>query len=338
MTLHVLDGGGFVYRAYHATAGGGPVAGLQAFAGMLDKLERDHRPERAVVAFDSRGRTWRHELYPEYKATRSPPPAELIAQLPRFRPLATALGWPTVAQPGLEADDLVAALVGAELRAGGRVVIHAADKDLLQLVSADVEIEDAVRKLRWTEQLVEAKHQVAPARFGDYLAIRGDDQDNVPGVDGAGDKTAAELVRRFPSIDATIAANPKIRGKYPLAPGAPGVELLRLSRKLVALRGDDTGLTDGAVLTLGRRDQAAVRELCTPPRPPEQLALGAPAAPGGKPPWSHEPDGRPVWSRPGLEHLELDYQERAAILEYSGGYVRAEAEYRAYTEIAGGAR
>lgn len=337
MTVHILDGGGYVYRAYHATAGTGPTAALQAFAGMLDKVAREHRPERAVIAFDSRGRTWRHELFGDYKAHRPPPPVDLVAQMPRFRPLAAALGWPTVAQPGLEADDLVAALVARHRVA----TIHAADKDLLQLVGDDVAMVDAVRKVTWDAALVEAKIGVPPARVADYLAIRGDDQDGVPGVAGAGEKTAAELARRFADVEAVIAANPRIRGKYPLAEPAAAAQL-RLSRQLVALRADvDLG---DAPLEIGRRDSAAVRELCAPPPPPEQLALGAaaptgrlvPASDRAKPPWSHELDGRPVWSRPGLHHLEADYQERAAMLEYCGGFVRAEAEYRAYAEVSHG--
>lgn len=336
--LHIVDGGGFVYRAYHATAGRGPVAALQTFAGMLDRLEREHRPRRALVAMDSRGRTWRHEVFAEYKAGRPPAPPDLIAQLPRFGPLAAAQGWPVVATPGLEADDLVAAAVVRARAADVPVVLHAADKDLLQLLGPGVQMVDAVRGVVWDEQLVEARIGVPPARVADYLALRGDAGDNVPGLAGVGEKTAAELVRRFPDLEALIAANPKVRGKHPVGDAA-GAELLRLSRRLVVLRGDVELGRELAELVIGRRDTAAIRELTTPPRPPEQLELGArPNIPighksAGKPPWSHEPGGQPVWSRPGLEHLEAEYSERAALLEHDGGFVRAEAEYRAYRDL-----
>ncbi len=344
--LHIVDGGGFVYRAYHATAGRGPTAALQTFAGMLDRLERDHRPRRAVLAMDSRGRTWRHELYTEYKAGRPPAPPDLIAQLPRFGPLAAAQGWPVVATPGLEADDLVAAGVVRARAADVPVVIHAADKDLLQLVGPGVRMVDAVRGVEWDAQLVEARIGVPPARVADYLALLGDAGDNVPGLAGVGEKTAVELVRRFANLEELIAANPKVRGKYPVGDVA-GAELLRLSHRLVVLRGDVELGRELAELVIGRRNTATIRELTAPPRPPEQLELGARAAappgrslpvsdrpPGAKPPWSHEPGGQPVWSRPGLAHLEAEYSERAALLEYDGGLVRAEAEYRAYNATA----
>lgn len=329
--LHIVDGGGFLYRAYHATAGRGPVAALQTFGAMLDRLEREHRPRRAVIAMDSRGRTWRHEAFAEYKSGRPPAPPDLVAQFPRFAPLAIAQGWPVVATPGLEADDLVAAGVVRARAADLPVVIHAADKDLLQLVGPGVRMVDAVRGVEWDSQLVEARIGVPPARVADYLALLGDAGDNVPGLAGVGEKTAAELVRRFANLEELIAANPKVRGKYPVGDVA-GAERLRLSHRLVVLRGDVELGRELAELVIGRRDTATIRELTAPPRPPEQLELGA-RPPGAKPPWSHEPGGQPVWARPGLAHLEAEYSERAALLEYDGGLVRAEAEYRAYRDL-----
>lgn len=340
--LHVVDGGGFVYRAYHATAGRGPTAGLQAFAGMLDRLERTHRPTRAVVAMDSRGRTWRHELFAEYKAGRPPAPPDLAAQLPRFAPLAQALGWPVAAAAGLEADDLIAAAVEVGRAAGVPVVIHAADKDLLQLVGPGVHQVDDVRGLIWDAGVVEARLGVPPARLADYLALRGDTSDNVPGLPGVGEKTAADLLRQFPDLEALIAANPKVRGKHPAA-GA-GAELLRLSRRLVELDAIAAAPHVGALerLVIGRRDQAAIRELTAPPRPPEQLGLAgvAPAAaPAGRSgPVSDRPPVPPAAAEPywaGLLDVDAreDLEERAAIREYLGGQDRPAAERGAFADV-----
>ena len=336
--LHVVDGGGFVYRAYHATAGRGPTAGLQAFQGMLDRLERTHRPTRAVVAMDSRGRTWRHELYGEYKAGRPPAPPDLIAQLPRFAPLAQALGWPVVAAAGLEADDLIAAAAEVGRAAGVPVVIHAADKDLLQLLRPGVSQVDDVRGLVWDADLVEARLGVPPARLADYLALRGDTSDNVPGLPGVGEKTAADLVRQFPDLEALIAANPKVRGKHPAA-GA-GAELLRLSRRLVELDAIAAAPHVGALerLVIGRRDQAAIRDLTAPPRPPEQLGLAGVAPAGRSVPVSDRPPAPPAAAEPywaGLLDVDAreDLEERAALREYCGGQDRPAAERGAFADV-----
>lgn len=339
--LHIVDGGGFLHRAYHATAGRGPTAGLQAFQGMLDKLERTHQPRRAVVAMDSRGRTWRHELFAEYKAGRPPAPPELIAQMPRFGPLAQALGWPVVAAAGLEADDLVAAAVEVGRAAGMPVMIHAADKDLLQLVGPDVRQVDDVRGLTWDAATVESRLGVPPDRLADYLALRGDPGDNVPGLPGVGEKTAAELVRQYSDLEALIAANPKVRGKYPAA-GA-GAELLRLSRRLVELDAIAAAPHVGAIdrLVIGRRDQAAIRELTAPPRPPEQLGLAGvapPAAPAGRALPVSDPGPGPTAAAPywaGLMDVDARelLEERAAIREYCGGQDRAAAERAAFDEV-----
>lgn len=353
--LHLVDGHGYIHRAYHASAGRGPRAALATFAQMVDRLERDHRVQRGAVVLDAGGRTWRHELFPSYKAHRPAPDRELLEQLPAFGPLARALGWPVVQVPGYEADDVIATLVTRARGRGWRAIrLHASDKDLLGLVGDDCLMTDAVRRVEFGVAEVVAKLGVGPDRVADLLALRGDDGDGVPGIEGCGDKTAADLVRRHATLDDVIAANPKIRGKYPLAT-AEGVATLRLSRRLVELATDVPVDLELEQLAIGRRDEAVVRELLAPPRPPEQLGLGgipqpaAPPAPTTPPPpiASFQGGGggrrslreaarpRPVDAGPQPmrgEQLER-YQERAAIREYLGGLDRTEAERLALVDV-----
>jgi 5'-3' exonuclease len=337
--LHVLDASGLVHRAYHATAGRGPVAALVTMAQMLDRLEQAHQITRGVVVLDPPGRGWRHELFAEYKAGRPALDRELAAQLPRVAPLARALGWPAVMVPGYEADDAIATIVTRARGRGWQVRVHAADKDLLQLVGDGVRMVDPVRRVDFGPAEVESKLGVPPARVADYLAIAGDAGDNVPGVEGAGPKTAAELVRRYSDVEAVIAANPKVRGRYPLSTTA-GIDALRLSRRLVDLAREapvDLALED---MSIGRRDEQAVRAALAPPAAPEQLGLGLGARAAEPAPVS---TARPAGAQRGASLGEMsspvpaqlrdDFGERAGIMEYCGLMSRADAERAAYRQL-----
>ena len=340
-TLHLVDGNGYLHRAYHASAGRGPVAAVAVFVQMLEKLEREHQPRRAAVVLDVRGRTWRHERFPEYKATRPPTEPALVAQLDRFAPAARALGWPVVAVPGFEADDAIATIATDARGRGWPVRIHASDKDLLALVDDLVHVVDA-RGATLGPAEVERKLGVPPSRVADYLAIRGDSSDNIPGVSGAGEKRAAELVRRYDDVEALIAANPKIGGRWPLSTVA-GVDALRISRVLVELVRTVPIDVELAAMVLGRRDEHAMRAALAPPRAAEQLGLGgvpqAPNAPPSPPrpgPYATGRPGRPFHPpRPAYTAAELEeLRERAAIAEYDGGLTRAEAEASAREQLA----
>jgi DNA polymerase-1 len=353
--LHVVDGHAIGHRAYHAARGRGALAAAGTFASMLDKLEREQRPRRAVIVFDPPGRTWRHELFAGYKAERPAPEAELVAAIRLWQPIARALGWPAVLVPRFEADDVIAAVATSARARGWAVRVHAYDKDLMQLV------DDLVHQVAGGAELgpaeVEAKLGVPPTRVADWLAIAGDAGDGVPGVPGAGAKTAAELVRRFPDLEAVIAANPKIRGRYPLST-IEGIDALRLSRRLVELARDvpvDVGLE---AMVIGRRDEAAMQRLMAPPRPPEQLGLGgvpqgersAPAAaerrtaPGYGRAGGYTRDRRPAAPQTPapppagpLDHLvgeEREYcEERAAVRQHLGDMTRAMAEHLAREDL-----
>jgi DNA polymerase-1 len=247
--LHIMDGHGYIFRAHYglmnssrgerkevrlSTAEGMPTGAIYVFARMLMRLHDDLRPERMAVVFDSGRKSFRNEIFPAYKATRSAPPEDLAIQMPYFRPLVEAMGWPVLAEAGVEADDVIATLVTKAREKGWEVCLFSADKDLMQLVSPGVNVIDAMRQFRYTREAVIEKFGVPPERVADFLALKGDTSDNIPGVQGVGDKTAAELVNAYPDIEALIAANPKVRGKHPLGDPAM-VERLRVSRKLVEL-------------------------------------------------------------------------------------------------------
>jgi DNA polymerase-1 len=248
--LHVVDGHGYIFRAHFglmnassrserkevrlSTKDGMPTGALYVFARMLLRLHDDVGPERIAVVFDAGRKSFRTEIFPEYKAHRPPAPEDLAIQMPRFAPLVEALGWPVLAIPGVEADDVVATLAAAAAARGWECTIYSADKDLMQLVGEHTAVIDAMRAQTYTRAAVIEKFGVPPDRLADFLALRGDTSDNIPGVAGVGDKTAAELVNAYPDLEALIAANPKVRGKHPLGDPAQ-IERLRISRRLVEL-------------------------------------------------------------------------------------------------------
>ena len=252
--LHIMDGHGYIFRAHYgllntnrgerrevrlSRADGMPTGALYVFARMLMRLHDDLRPDRMAVVFDAGRKSFRNEIYPLYKATRTAPPEDLQVQMEYFRPLVEAMGWPVMAEGGVEADDVIATLVCRALERKWEVVVFSADKDLMQLVGPGVTVVDAMRQFTYTREAVMEKFGVPPERVADFLALKGDTSDNIPGVAGVGDKTAAELVNAYPDLEALIAANPKVRGKFPV--GDPeAVERLRISRKLVELDRDVT--------------------------------------------------------------------------------------------------
>lgn len=291
MTLHLVDGTGYLHRAYHATVGRGPGAAVDAAVQMLGRIARDHAPKRAAVVLDPRGKTWRHERYADYKATRPPSPPSLIAELEAFAPAILAAGWPVVSVPRFEADDVIATLATRAGVRGWPVRVHASDRDLLALVDERVHQVDAKGQELGPAE-VETKLGVPASRVTDWLAICGDASDNIPGVAGAGEKTAAELVRKYPDVDALIAANPKIRGRYPLST-PEGIEALRTSHLLVELVRDVPIDVQLDALVLGPRRAIAAAPLARSTLTAEQLE---------------------------------DFMERAAIMEIDGGLPRDEAE------------
>jgi len=276
--LHILDGHGYIFRAHFGlmTAGKGdrreirlsnsegmPTGALYVFARMLLRMALDLQPHNVAVVFDAGRKSFRTELYPEYKAHRPPTPEDLAIQLPYFRRIVEALGWPVISIAGVEADDVIATLVHRARAVGGEALILSADKDLMQLVGEGVSMYDSLSQKTYHRDEVIAKFGVPPERVGEYLALVGDTSDNIPGLDGVGEKTAAKLLAEYPSIDALIAANPvvpRIKVKQPFSDPAQ-LERLRISRELVRLRTDVELGVELDALQAATPDDTALRTL-----------------------------------------------------------------------------
>lgn len=210
--LVVLDALGLVYRAYYAFIGRPLLnsrrentSAIFGFGNMALRLRRDLKPDRWALAWDGPGPTFRHELYPDYKAHRPPMPDDLRSQLTPIEQLAQHLGLPVIEKPGMEADDVMATLARAGAQAGYDVVLVTGDKDMLQVVNERVTVLAPQGKgdeyLRMDADAVRGKWGVGPSGIRDVLALMGDASDNIPGVPGIGEKTAVELMSRYESLE-----------------------------------------------------------------------------------------------------------------------------------------
>jgi DNA polymerase I len=278
--LYVVDGHGYLFRAHFglmnasrgerkevrlSTSEGMPTGALYVFSRMLMRLAQDTQPDRLVVVFDSGRKSFRTELYPDYKAHRPDPPEELVVQMPYFRQIVQGLRWPVLAIPGVEADDVIATLATSAKARGWEVVIYSADKDLMQLVGPGVSMIDSLHQRTYSPEEVEKKFGVKPGQVADFLALVGDTSDNIPGLPGIGEKTASKLLQDFGSLDALIAANPTVpraRVRQPFG-DAELLAKLSISRQLVALKHDVELPVDLEELRVGEWDVPKLTELFT---------------------------------------------------------------------------
>jgi len=268
--LLLVDGSSYLYRAYHAmpnlTAPDGfPTGAIHGIIAMLKKLRADIGAEHAACVFDAKGRTFRDDWYPAYKATRSPMPDDLRRQIEPIHEVVRLLGWPVLELPGIEADDAIGTLARRAAQSGHRVVISTGDKDLAQLVNPRVSLINTMSNEALDEAGVAAKFGVPPERIVDYLALVGDTVDNVPGVDKVGPKTAVKWLAEHGSLDGVVAAADKIGG-------AVGENLRRaldwlpMARKLVTvvtdcdLSAQVPGWPSLDALALAEVDRAALLE------------------------------------------------------------------------------
>jgi DNA polymerase-1 len=242
--LYLVDGSGFIFRAYYAMAYGGkpmtnpdgvPVGAVFGFTNMLLKMLRDYHAPYMAVIFDAARKNFRNDIYADYKANRDETPEDLIPQFSLIRDAVTAFDIPYMALEGYEADDLIAAYTRLARAAGKKVVIVSSDKDLMQLISEGVRMLDPMKGEFIGIEQVKEKFGVAPDKVGDVLALAGDTSDNVPGVPGIGVKTAAQLINEFGDLETLLARAGEIKQQKRRETIQNNVENARLSKKLVSL-------------------------------------------------------------------------------------------------------
>jgi DNA polymerase-1 len=257
MHLVLVDGSSFIFRAFHALpqltrkTDGLPVGSVIGFCNMLYKLIVDleaegvEAPTHFAVIFDYSGKTFRDNIYTEYKAHRAPAPEELVPQFPLTRKATRAFGIPSIEMEGWEADDIMATYARQMQKAGGKVTIVSSDKDLMQLVEPDgsIRLLDTLAKggrpgatLRWIgpDEVFE-KFGVTPDKVIDVQALCGDAVDNVPGVPGIGVKTAAELINTYGSVEALLERADEIKQPARRQKLIENAHLARVSKELVTL-------------------------------------------------------------------------------------------------------
>jgi DNA polymerase-1 len=237
--LILVDGSSYLYRAFHAlpnltTSTGGHTGAIYGVASMIRKLRAEHDSPYMAVVFDARGKTFRHDMYPQYKANRPPMPPELREQVDDLHRIIQAMGLPLLSVPGVEADDVIATLARQAREQGLEVLVSTGDKDLAQIVNSEVELIDTMSDKRLDVPGVEEKFGVAPERIVDYLALIGDKSDNVPGVPKVGPKTAAKWIQEYGSVDELIKHAGDIKGKVGESL-RESLDQLPLSRALVTV-------------------------------------------------------------------------------------------------------
>ena len=263
--LVLVDGSSYLYRAFHAlpaltNSKGRPTGAAYGMTNMLKRLEAEVAPELAAVVFDAKGKTFRDDLYPEYKANRPPMPGELRAQIEPIHALVRALGFPVLEVGGVEADDVIGTLAEKGKKAGLDVLVSTGDKDMAQLVDEHVTMVNTMDGAVLDAAGVKGKFGVPPESIVDYLALVGDTVDNVPGVPKVGPKTAAKWLARYGTLDALIARAGEIKGKVGESLRA-SVDRIPLSKELVTIRRDvdlDVGPLD---LALREPDVEALKAL-----------------------------------------------------------------------------
>ena len=271
-TVYILDGTAMAYRAFHAlrrqelsTSGGQATGATYGFVQMLEVILRTAGTDSVVATFDTPARTFRHELFPDYKATRERMPDELQAQIPTMQQVLEAQGIPVFMVPGFEADDVMATLATRVASQGQSCVLVTSDKDMAQLVNDRVRLMPPPRAGVTTTLgpgEVEEKYGVRPEHICDLLALTGDSSDNVPGVRGVGPKRAVELLREYGTLEEVLAHAKAVRLPSVRSALEQDAATARLSRELVAVRTDVPGLPE-VIPGRGERDLKRLRAMYT---------------------------------------------------------------------------
>ncbi|MER0216091.1 MAG: DNA polymerase I [Nitrosomonas sp.] len=216
-TLLLVDGSSYLYRAFHALPdlrnhNNEPTGAIHGVLNMLRRLHKDYHADYSACVFDAKGKTFRDELYPDYKAHRPPMPPDLAVQIEPLHACIRAMGWPMLIVDGVEADDVIGTLAKQAAAAGMRCIISTGDKDIAQLVNAQVTLVNTMSNEILDEANVQVKFGVPPDRMLDYLMLVGDTSDNVPGVQKVGPKTAVKWLAQYGSIENLIAHAGEIKG------------------------------------------------------------------------------------------------------------------------------
>ena len=242
--LYLVDGSSYIFRAYHrlpplTNKHGVPAGAVYGYTAMLwklaDGLNKADGPTHMAVILDASSKTFRNDMYDQYKAHRPPPPEDLIPQFPLIRTATRAFSIPCIETEGLEADDIIACYVKAALAAGWSTTIVSSDKDLMQLIEPGVDMLDTMNDRRIDADYVIAKFGVPPEKLGDVLALMGDAVDNVPGVPGIGPKTASQLIVEYCDLETVLASTDSIKKPKLKQSLIDHADNARLSRELVRL-------------------------------------------------------------------------------------------------------
>ena len=216
--LLLIDGSSYLYRAFHAmpdfrNKADEPTGAIYGVINMLKRARYDIKPDYVACIFDAKGKTFRDEIYPKYKANRPRMPEDLRAQIEPLHECIEALGVPLLVIPDVEADDVIATLTKKGLEEKLEIVISTGDKDIAQLIKANVTIINTMTGENLDTEGVKAKFGVYPGRMVDYQSLVGDSVDNVPGVDKVGPKTAVKWLNEYGDLDSIIANADQIKGK-----------------------------------------------------------------------------------------------------------------------------
>jgi len=242
--LVLVDGSSYLYRAFHAlppfsNSRGEPTGAVFGVLNMLAKFLKDYDPERIAVVFDAPGKTFRDELFAEYKAHRPPMPDDLRSQIQPLFDAVRAQGLPILRESGVEADDVIGTLACQASKQGMKVLISTGDKDMAQLVEPNITCINTMSGTVLDREGVKTKFDVFPEQIIDYLALVGDSSDNIPGIDKVGPKTAAKWLGQYSTLDKLIAEAANVSGKVGENLRA-GLGTLELARKLATIRTDLT--------------------------------------------------------------------------------------------------
>ena len=300
--LVLVDGSSYLYRAFNAlppfsNSRGEPTGAVFGVLNMLSKFLKDYEPERIAVVFDAPGKTFRDELFAEYKAHRPPMPDDLRAQIEPLFQAVRGMGLPILRETGVEADDVIGTLACAAAKENLSVLISTGDKDMAQLVSPRITLINTMSGTVLDRDGVKAKFDVFPEQIIDYLALVGDSSDNIPGIDKVGPKTAAKWLGKYSTLDALVADAANVEGKVGENLRA-GLSTLELARKLATIRTDVTLPVSLQQLKRQPPDTEALRALYSRLELRSLLKQLDGAAPAGTPtaPDASTAGGQPVTS------------------------------------------